>query len=94
MYGCRLRYRYILRQTDLKMTSMYGKQKTSPAGFEPARPKDNALAGHRVNHSAKVTAPIFVLLIILSIAKTSDQGCKVTIFLSLILSVSLGTIST
>ncbi|OAD68582.1 hypothetical protein PHYBLDRAFT_150177 [Phycomyces blakesleeanus NRRL 1555(-)] len=31
------------------------KYKTSPAGFEPARPKDNALAGHRVNHSAKAT---------------------------------------
>ena len=31
------------------------KLKTSPAGLEPALPKGNGLAGHRVNHSAKVT---------------------------------------
>ncbi|ORX78629.1 hypothetical protein BCR32DRAFT_282088 [Anaeromyces robustus] len=28
---------------------------SSPAGLEPALPKGNGLAGHRVNHSAKVT---------------------------------------
>ena len=28
---------------------------TSPAGFEPALPKGNGLAGRRVNHSAIVT---------------------------------------
>lgn len=27
---------------------------TTIVGFEPTRPKDNALAGHRVNHSAKL----------------------------------------
>ncbi|ORX65999.1 hypothetical protein BCR32DRAFT_286387 [Anaeromyces robustus] len=30
-------------------------KRTSPAGLEPALPKGNGLAGHRVNHSAKVT---------------------------------------
>ena len=28
---------------------------SSPAGLEPALPKGNRLAGHHVNHSAKVT---------------------------------------
>jgi hypothetical protein len=32
---------------------------TTAAGFEPARPKDNALAGHRVNHSAKLSHETF-----------------------------------
>ena len=27
---------------------------STTAGFEPARPWGNALAGHRVNHSAKL----------------------------------------
>lgn len=31
---------------------------TSPAGFEPALPEGNGLAGHRVNHSAKATIPL------------------------------------
>ena len=31
---------------------------SSPAGLEPALPKGNGLAGHRVNHSAKVTTMI------------------------------------
>jgi hypothetical protein len=35
-----------------------------------------------------VTVLDFVLIIVISIAKTTDQGCKVTIFLTLILSVS------
>ncbi|RKO92213.1 hypothetical protein BDK51DRAFT_40933 [Blyttiomyces helicus] len=30
-------------------------RRTSPAGFEPALPEGNGLAGHRVNHSAKAT---------------------------------------
>ena len=31
------------------------KIRSSPAGLEPALPEGNGLAGHRVNHSAKVT---------------------------------------
>ena len=31
------------------------KIKPSPAGFEPARPEGNSLAGYRINHSTKVT---------------------------------------
>ena len=31
------------------------KIRSSPAGLEPALQKGNGLAGHRVNHSAKVT---------------------------------------
>ena len=34
---------------------MLPNKKASPAGLEPALPKGNGLAGHRVNHSAKVT---------------------------------------
>ena len=34
---------------------------SSPAGLEPALPKGNGLAGHRVNHSAKVTLTIFMI---------------------------------
>ena len=33
---------------------------SSPAGLEPALPKGNGLAGHRVNHSAKVTSAAHV----------------------------------
>ena len=38
-------------QTKLKMLG----QQATPAGFEPARAKHNGLAGHRLNHSAKVS---------------------------------------
>ena len=32
------------------------RKRASPAGFEPALPEGNALAGRRVNHSTKVTS--------------------------------------
>ena len=31
-------------------------KKATPAGFEPARAEPNGLAGHRLNHSAKVSS--------------------------------------
>ena len=37
---------------------------TTPAGFEPARAEPNSLAGCRLNHSAKVSYYIIVVIII------------------------------
>ena len=39
---------------------MIAKKISSPAGLEPALPKGNGLAGHRVNHSAKVTTIVLL----------------------------------
>ncbi|KAL6590699.1 hypothetical protein U3516DRAFT_770222 [Neocallimastix sp. 'constans'] len=42
----------------LTLIDIIKKNFSSPAGLEPALPKGNGLAGHRVNHSAKVTISI------------------------------------
>ena len=36
---------------------------TTTVGFEPTRPMGNALAGHRVNHSAKLPNNIYSILL-------------------------------
>ncbi|ORX79847.1 hypothetical protein BCR32DRAFT_300616 [Anaeromyces robustus] len=54
---CSLLFNYYNKNKDKRINNRcknYNK-KASPAGLEPALPKGNGLAGHRVNHSAKVT---------------------------------------
>ena len=39
------------------------KKKTTPEGFEPSRAKPNGLAGRRLNHSAKVSQLLQILIL-------------------------------
>ena len=62
-----------------KLKETKHKKKASPAELAPALPKGNGLAGHRVNHSAKVTIENFMLNIHLKynvLIKFLGQTCQ------------------
>ena len=58
-------------------------KRTTTVGFEPTRPKDNALAGRRVNHSAKLSQYHYQSYSDILVIKISLSYCTLIINLCL-----------